>query len=116
MPKKRSPQAKSGRTERREVERAAVKLAEARLKLALLEPGGSPERPIEVTSASIVEPHAAGLACAACGGSTRVEEHAAVTSSDANGISRSLRVAHVRCTRCSVERDIFFRLGTTLAS
>lgn len=115
MSKKKAP-AKRARTERREAERGAVKLAEARLKLAALEAGGSPERPIEVSSASIVEPHAAGLACAACGGTTRVEEHSAVTLPDASGTPRSLRIARVRCTRCGITRDIYFRLGTPLAN
>jgi hypothetical protein len=116
MSKKRAPRAKSGRSERREAERSGVKLAEARLKLALLEAGGSPERPIELTSASIVEPHAAGLGCVVCGGTTRVEEHTAVTLPDSSGMPRSLRVARVRCTRCGVERNVYFRLGTTLAN
>ena len=102
MSKKR-PRTKSDRTTRREVERTGVKLAEARLDLARLEPGGSPERPIELSSASVVEPHAAGLACAACGGTTRVLEHTARTAPP-------LRVAHVGCTRCGVERDVYFRL------
>ncbi|MCW5836665.1 MAG: hypothetical protein KIS78_29990 [Labilithrix sp.] len=115
MSKKRAA-AKRARTERREAERAGVKLAEARLRLASLEAGGSPERPIEVTSASIVEPHAAGLGCAACGGSARVEEHAAVTVPDASGGGRALRVVRVRCARCGVARDVYFRLGTTLAN
>ena len=84
-----------------------MKLAEARLKLARLEPGGTPERPIEVTSASVVEPHALGLPCAACGDPTRLDEHSA---------TGGLRVAHVRCTRCGVRREIFFRIGSNLAS
>ena len=113
---KKKAASKRGRTERREAERGAVKLAEARLKLAALEAGGSPERPIEVTSASIVEPHAAGLGCAACGGSTRVEEHSAITVTDASGAPRALRVARVRCTRCGVQRDIYFRLEKMLAN
>jgi hypothetical protein len=103
---------KRPRTERRERERAAVKLAEARLKLARLEPGGSPERPIEVDSASVVEPHALAIGCAACGEATRLEEHGVVHVPGA----RSLRVARVRCSRCGARREIFFRLGTTLAS
>ncbi len=115
MSKKKAP-AKRARTERRDAARDAVKLAEARLKLAALEAGGSPERPIEVTSASIIEPHAAGLACAACGASTRVEEHSAKTIMDASGSPRPLRIVHVRCTRCGVARDIYFRLGTMLAN
>ena len=113
---KKKTTAKRARTERREAERDAVKLAEARLKLAALEAGGSPERPIELSSASTVEPHAAGLGCAACGGPTRVQEHSAVTVADAGGTPRSLRVVRVRCTRCGVERDIYFRLGATLAN
>ncbi len=104
------------RTERRAAERAGVKLADARMKLALLEPGGSPERPIEVTSASVVEPHAASLPCAACGERTRVDEHVALTVGDDRGTPRSLRVAKVRCTRCGTRRAIYFRLGTTLAN
>jgi hypothetical protein len=98
------------RTDRRTAERAAVKLAEARLKLAALEAGGSPDRPIEVTSASVVEPHAASLPCVACGQNTRVEEHVAITT------PRPLRVARVRCARCGTRRDIYFRLGSPLAS
>jgi hypothetical protein len=115
MSKKRPP-AKRARTERRESERAGVKLAEARLRLASLEAGGSPERPIEVTSASVVEPHAAGLGCAACGGSTRVDEHSALALPDPAGTPRSLRVVRVRCTRCGVERDVYFRLAPKLAN
>lgn len=100
------------RTERRVAERAHAKLVEARMKLASLEAGGAPERPIEVPSASVVEVHAAGLPCAACGARTRVEEHTVATGPTA----RSLRVAHVRCTQCGTARDVYFRLGTTLAS
>lgn len=107
----KKPKTKSARASRREAERAGVKLAEARLRLARLEPGGSPERPIEVVSASAVEPHAAGLACAACGGGTRVLEHAAVSAPDG---ARTLRVVRVRCSRCAVERELYFRLGTVL--
>lgn len=113
---------KRARTERREAQRAAVKLAEARTKLARLQAGGAPDRPIEVTSASVVEVHAAGLPCAACGAEgTRVEEHVAITvGGDAAGLpegtSRHLRVARVRCPRCNVTRDVYFRIGTTLLS
>ncbi|HVH44284.1 MAG TPA: hypothetical protein VM925_18155 [Labilithrix sp.] len=115
MAKKRAA-AKRKRTERREAERAGVKLAEARLELASLEAGGSAARPIEVISASVVEPHAAALECAACGGSTRVEEHSAATIADGAGTPRPLRVARVRCTRCAVVRDIYFRIATKLAN
>ena len=100
---------KRSRTERREAERKAVKLAKARVKLATLEAGGGPDRPIEVSSASVVEPHAEGLPCAACGEAVRVEEHVADTRT-------GLRVARVRCKLCGARRDVYFRLGTTLPS
>lgn len=94
---------KRARTERREAGRAAVKVAEARVKLASLEPGGKLEHPIVVGSASVIEVHAAGLPCAACGASgSRVEEHVA---------EHGLRIARVRCQRCGFQRDIFFRIA-----
>ncbi len=84
-----------------------MKLAQARMKLASLEVGGAPDRPIEVTSASVVEPHAASMPCAACGApGVRVEEHRAET------VARvPLRIASVKCLRCGVVRDVWFRIG-----
>jgi hypothetical protein len=99
-----------------------VKLAEARARLARLEAGGAPDRPIEVTSASVVEIHGAALECTGCGADgTRVEEHVAITVSGREGglqegESRTLRVARTRCPRCGVRRDVYFRLGTPLPS
>ena len=102
--------AKRARTERREAERDAAKHARARVRLAALEVGGAPERPIEVSSASIIEPHASSMLCAACGAQgLRVEEHAA-------DLPRRLRVVHLMCQRCGTRREVFFRIGTVLPS
>jgi hypothetical protein len=104
--------AKRARTERRRIERDAVKLARTRTKLASLEPGGAADRPIELTSASVVEVYASSLACVACGASgVRVEEHVAVTVGQ-----RPLRIARTICPRCGVRRDVYFRIATTLPS
>ncbi len=104
---------KKSRAERRQDARDAAKLARAKLKLASLEAGGAPDRPIEVTSASLVEPHASSLPCAACGASgVRCEDHTALTTED----DRRLRVAHVRCRQCGTAREIYFRIGTVLPS
>jgi len=111
--------AKRARTERREAARAAVKLASARLKLAALEAGGAPDRPIEVTSASVIEPHASSMPCASCGADgVRVEEHVAVTVGGAaeGETARRLRVTRVVCPRCGVRRDVYFRIGSVLPS
>jgi len=100
--------AKRARTERREAAREAAKVARARMRLAELEEGGAPGRPIEVASASVVEPHTSSLPCASCGAiGVRVEEHAA---------EQGLRVARVRCARCGTRRAIWFRIWTALPS
>ena len=103
---------KRPRTERREQERAAEKLAEARTKLARLEPGGAPDRPIEVTSASVIEVHATSLPCLVCGErSGRIDAHDAITHE-----GRGLRHVRLRCSRCGARRDLYFRIGTALAN
>ena len=112
---------KRARTERREAERDAAKLARSRMKLATLEAGGGPDRPIEVTSASIIEPHATSMACAACGAQAlRIDEHVALTvggeGSNGGDLARRLRVVHVNCARCRTRREVFFRIGTVLPS
>jgi hypothetical protein len=76
MSAKKKPGARAAR---REAERAAVKLARERERLAALEPGGAPERPIDLTSASEVEITARSMPCPRCGGEVRVDEHTAET-------------------------------------
>jgi hypothetical protein len=75
------------------------------VRLAQHEPGGSPERPIAVESASMVEPRARGLPCAACGAGVRVEEHVAEV---VDGVR--LRIARVLCDQCHVRRAVWFRI------
>ncbi|MDB4936590.1 MAG: hypothetical protein JWP87_3562 [Labilithrix sp.] len=88
------------------------------MKLAALEPGGAPDRPIEVASASIIEPHASSMPCAACGAQgLRVEEHVALTLPEQGSEpARRLRAVHVTCQRCGTRREVFFRIGTVLPS
>jgi len=96
------PMKKRARTERREAEREHGKVVAAKLKLARLAPGGSPDHPISVTSASVVEVHALGLPCAACDAlGARLEEHAA---------RDGLRFVRVRCPRCGHVRELVFRI------
>lgn len=90
------------RTARRARERAARDLVRDREKLALLSPGGSRERPIEIDSASVVEPRVGSLACPQCAGRYRVLDHRSVAS--------GIREVDVRCTTCSTPRTLWFRL------
>ncbi|MGH7438031.1 MAG: hypothetical protein ACRENE_20305 [Polyangiaceae bacterium] len=96
----------TARTVRRTQERAAVKLARDRERLAALEAGGTPSRPVEVQSAAQVEPHALAAACLRCGASNRLAEHAAVADDE----GQLLRVARLRCAQCGAGRAIWFRI------
>ncbi len=95
----------SPRAERRASGRAADKLARDRERLAYLEPGGDSALPIELESASQVEPHVRALGCLRCGADYRLEEHAAVTDQ-----GQRLRVAKLLCPQCGARRDVWFRL------
>jgi hypothetical protein len=70
---------------------------------ASLLPGGSRNRPIKVTSASVVEVRAQALTCPHCAlGTYRIEEHVA----PAAGVRR----VDVTCRQCSTPRSLWFRL------
>jgi hypothetical protein len=103
------PKKKRARTERRALERRLEKLAEARRKLIALEPGGTPERPIDVSSAAIVEPRAESFACPDCEGPMRTQEHVALGSAVAR-----VRAVMLRCRSCSASLRVYFRIVTPL--
>jgi hypothetical protein len=85
--------------------RAANKLAQQRERLFLLEAGGSPRRPIEIQSASVVENRAAALQCPNCEVPFHVDAHRARS---AEGVR--LREVEVSCPRCGQQRSLWFRL------
>ena len=74
-------------------------------KLARLEPGGAPDRPLAIESVAQVEVMATRPPCPLCQGSVRLVEHAAETVAGVR-----LRVARVACTLCGVARARYFRL------
>jgi ribosomal protein S27AE len=96
----------SARNERRASERDAEKLARDREKLARLEAGGAPERPIDVDSASIIEPHALSMRCLRCDSASRLVDHTAETV----GGTR-LRAVRLSCGRCGAKRTVWFRIA-----
>ena len=85
-----------------------MKLGKDLERLWKLGPGGSPERPIGITSPSEVEALARSTRCPICQGELRVEEHAAETLG-----SVRLRVARVACGICRARRAIYFQLRAT---
>ena len=100
----------SARTERRANERALASLVARREKLASLEHGGAPERPLEVMSASLVEPRALAFGCLRCDAiAGALDEHRAETIA-----GHALRVVVVRCRLCGMRRTLFFRVAAAL--
>ena len=90
------------RTQRRFEERVARGLVRERERLWALEPGGSPERPIDVSSSSVIDPKWRATPCPQCGGTlTLTDEHA----QDA-----SHRSVDVKCQTCGAPRTIYFRI------
>ncbi len=96
---------KRERTARRRRDRLHEKLARDLERLARLEPGGSPERPLAVVSPAVVDVLAVAKPCPLCGGTLRLEDH---TAREVDGVR--LRVAAVVCTSCRAGRELYFRL------
>jgi hypothetical protein len=93
------------RRERRERARELSQHVRDLERLARLEPGGAADRPLPIDSPVLVELRAVARPCPLCGGSLRLEEHAAER---VGGVR--LRVATVACTQCGTRRRIYFRL------
>jgi len=91
------------RAQRRAEGRRDAKIVRERERLATLEPGGTPERPIEVVTAALVEPKARSTPCPVCSAAVRVAEH---TARSVRGVP--LRLAHVACPMCGHARVIYF--------
>ena len=99
----------SARGLRRARAREQAELVRDQERLALLQPGGSPERPLPVESSAQVDVIASATPCPLCGGTLRLVEHAAEVRS---GIR--LRIARLACTRCRTPRVLYFRLAEQL--
>lgn len=93
------------RTIARNLEREQRKLLQDKLALAALTDGGSPRRPIDVESASVIETRAANFPCVACDNSCHVLEHKALVDQ-----GERLRKVAVGCTRCGTRRHLYFRV------
>ena len=104
----RSP-ARPLRADRRALARDNAKLARDRDHLARIEPGGSPSRPLELASASLVELRARSTPCPICDAEVRVVDHTAETVD-----KTPLRLAHTLCPSCGHERILYFKLTSPL--
>jgi hypothetical protein len=75
------------------------------MKLMDLEPGGSPERPIDVGTAALVEPKARSVPCPRCEEPFDIASHEAYMDDH-----RRLREVVLRCRHCGTTRSLWFRI------
>jgi hypothetical protein len=74
-------------------------------------PGGSPERPIDVASASVVDGKARATPCVQCGGDLELRGDRA--TSTARGVLREVGLV---CRRCRAPRTLWFRIAPRAAN
>lgn len=82
---------------------ALRQLVRDRERLAAMSAGGSPEHPIALASAAVVEIRVRAMSCPQCDGRYRMRDHRAP--------SAGLRAADVVCQLCGTSRTLWFRLG-----
>jgi hypothetical protein len=95
------------RRARREQDRALRKEVRRVEELAARLPGGTPERPIDVGAASVVEVKARATPCPQCGGELQLESDRAEPTP--RGLLRALGLA---CRVCHAPRTIWFRVAS----
>ncbi|HMF42917.1 MAG TPA: hypothetical protein VKQ32_19730 [Polyangia bacterium] len=93
------------RRKRRELERELRKEVRRTEAAAGKLPGGSPDLPIDVASASVVEGKARATPCIQCSGDLELRGDRA--TSTARGVLREIALA---CRRCHTPRTLWFRV------
>ena len=99
---------KRERNDRRAAERTLRKEVNVRQRLISAAPGGGADRPLVVSSASIVEGSARSEPCAHCGGELDLRSHAAE--------GPTLRVVTLVCRLCHAPRALWFRIEPVRAN
>jgi len=95
------------RRQQREQQRALRKSVRQLERLAAELPGGSPERPIDVASASVVETKARAIPCIQCE-AIEMELRGDHATSTARGVLRELEMI---CRQCHAGRALWFRVA-----
>jgi hypothetical protein len=99
------------RRKQREESRAIRKQVQRTEALAGRLAGGSPDHPIEVASASVVEGAARATPCIQCAGELELRGDRA--TSTARGVLREMTLA---CRRCHAPRTLWFRIAPPAAN
>jgi hypothetical protein len=96
------------RRQQRARDRALRKEVRRTEELAGQLPGASPDHPIDVASASVVETMARGTPCVQCGG--ELEPQGDRATSTARGVLRAIALT---CRRCHAPRTLWLRIAPT---
>jgi len=91
------------RTLRRAAAQSGARVAERLKRLAAQLPGGGPDRPLRVTSASVIEVRARATPCLVCGGELDLQAHVADGPADT-----ATRRVELICRRCHGARQLWF--------
>lgn len=105
---KKIPRARTARRAAAQANRRAVERVE---KLGTQLPGGAPEQPLRVTSASVIEVRARAARCLVCDGELQLRAH--LSESDRPG---DLRRVDLICRTCGRPRSLWFRVDPALAN
>ena len=105
---KKPPRPRTARRAAAQLSRRAIERIE---RLGTQLPGGAPEDPLRVTSASVIEVRARAMRCLVCEGELELRAH--VSESDAPG---DLRRADLSCRGCGRARRLWFRIEPPLAN
>jgi len=109
---KKPPRPRAARRAAAQANRRAVERVE---KLGTQLPGGAPEQPLRVTSASVVEVRARAARCLVCDGELELRAHLAEADAPA-GVRRDLRRVELACRACGRPRRLWFRVEPVLPS
>ena len=99
------------RRDRRARDRALRKEVRRTEELAGHLPGGSPDLPLDVATASVVETMARATPCVQCGG--ELEPRGDRATSTARGVLRAIAAT---CRRCHAARTLWFRIAPPRAN
>ena len=94
---------KTGKSPGQRKQAALEELAAEVRRLHALEPGASPDHPIEVRSTSQIEPQARSLRCLLCDQGLQIADQRAYV-----GGGRVFRALTLRCPRCGEAREVHF--------
>jgi len=94
------------RRQRRERDRQLRKQVRRTEQLAATLPGASPDQPIDVGSAAVVEEKARATPCIQCGGDLELRGDRATSTT--RGVLREMSLA---CRRCHAPRTLWYRIA-----